>query len=64
MAVGLWGGRCDRLPARRRSRVAGAHFIAFAAASLLLVAALPLTDEAGFIASGVFVAWHVCRVRG
>jgi TRAP transporter 4TM/12TM fusion protein len=39
------------------------RLLAFAAASLL-VAAVPWTDEAGFVASAAFVAWHLYRTRG
>jgi hypothetical protein len=35
---------------------------AFVAAALL-VAAVPLTDELGFIGSALFIAWHLLRTR-
>ena len=34
-----------------------------AAAAFMLVAAVPLTDEIGFVMSAVFVIWHVIRSR-
>jgi hypothetical protein len=34
-----------------------------AAAAFMLVAAIPLTDEIGFVMSAVFVLWHVIRSR-
>jgi TRAP-type uncharacterized transport system fused permease subunit len=61
VAIGLWGGAAIgylRGPLSMAERV-----IAVAAASLLVVA-LPLTDEAGFVASAAFVAWHWYRTRG
>jgi TRAP transporter 4TM/12TM fusion protein len=60
VAIGLWGGAAIgylRGPLNPIERV-----VAFATASLL-VAALPLTDEAGFVASAVFVGWHLYRTR-
>jgi TRAP transporter 4TM/12TM fusion protein len=33
------------------------------AAAILLVAAIPLTDEIGFAATGLFLVWHVVRSR-
>ena len=62
LAIGLWGGAAIgyflRGPLAWPERV-----IAFAAASLL-VAAVPWTDQAGFIASAVFILWHLWRTRG
>ncbi len=60
IAIGLWGGAAVgylRGPLNIFERV-----FAFAAASLL-VAAVPWTDEAGFVASAAFVAWHWYRTR-
>jgi hypothetical protein len=34
------------------------------AAALLLVVAIPLTDEVGFAACALFLAWHLWRSRG
>jgi len=62
VAIGLWGGAAVgyflRGPLGWPER-----FVAFAAASLL-VAAIPWTDQAGFVASGLFIAWHLWRTRG
>ncbi|CDM22812.1 TRAP transporter permease [Castellaniella defragrans] len=33
------------------------------AAAILLVAAIPLTDDIGFAATALFLAWHVARTR-
>ena len=60
LAIGLWGGASIgylRGPLNWTERV-----IAFAVASLL-VAAVPWTDEAGFVASAAFIAWHFYRTR-
>jgi TRAP-type uncharacterized transport system fused permease subunit len=62
IAIGLWGGTAIgyflRGPLTWPERI-----VAFAAASLL-VAAVPWTDQAGFIASVLFVLWHLWRTRG
>ena len=62
IAIGLWGGTAIgyflRGPLSWFERA-----FAFAAASLL-VAAAPWTDQVGFIASALFVAWHLWRTRG
>jgi TRAP transporter 4TM/12TM fusion protein len=62
LAIGLWGGAAVgyflRGPLAWPERIA-----AFAAASLL-VAAVPWTDQAGFIASALFILWHLWRSRG
>jgi TRAP-type uncharacterized transport system fused permease subunit len=62
LAIGLWGGAAIgyflRGPISWPERV-----IAFAAASLL-VAAVPWTDQAGFVASALFILWHLWRRRG
>jgi TRAP transporter 4TM/12TM fusion protein len=62
IAIGLWGGTAIgyflRGPITWPERV-----FAFAAASLL-VAAAPWTDQVGFIASALFVLWHLWRTRG
>ncbi len=60
LAIGLWGGAAIgylRGPLNVVERV-----FAFVAASLL-VAALPATDEAGFAATALFLAWHWFRTR-
>ena len=62
LAIGLWGGAATgyflRGPLAWPERV-----VAFATASLL-VAAVPWTDQAGFVASALFILWHVWRSRG
>ena len=62
LAIGLWGGAATgyflRGPLPWPERV-----VAFATASLL-VAAVPWTDQAGFVASALFILWHVWRSRG
>jgi TRAP transporter 4TM/12TM fusion protein len=62
LAIGLWGGAAIgyflRGPLAWPERI-----VAFVAASLL-VAAVPLTDQAGFIASALFILWHLWRSRG
>ena len=60
VAVGLWGGAAIGYlfgPLSILERI-----VAFASAALL-VAAVPLTDEIGFIACAAFVAWQVLRQR-
>ena len=60
VAIALWGGAAVgylRGPLNWIERL-----LAFAAASLL-VAALPLTDEAGFAMSAAFIVWHLIRTR-
>ena len=60
VAIGLWGGAAIgflRAPLNWAERI-----FAFAAASLL-VAAVPLTDQAGFALSALFVSWHLWRTR-
>jgi TRAP transporter 4TM/12TM fusion protein len=60
VAIGLWGGAAVGF--LRGPLTVVERIIAFAAASLL-VAAVPWTDEAGFVASGAFIAWHWWRTR-
>jgi TRAP transporter 4TM/12TM fusion protein len=60
IAIALWGGTAvgylgRPLNALERAWAAGA--------ALLLVAAVPWTDEAGFAASAAFVLWNVWRLR-
>ena len=60
LAIALWGGAAIGYllgPLNALERVA-----AFAAAALL-VAAVPLTDELGFAACALFLAWHWLRTR-
>jgi len=62
LAICLWGGAAIgyflRGPISWPERV-----VAFASASLL-VTAVPWTDQAGFIASALFILWHLWRTRG
>ena len=66
---GLQGGRRHRTVGRRRRRLpARARSIGpsgslRAVAAFLLVAAVPLTDEIGFVACAAFLAWHLYRVK-
>jgi TRAP-type uncharacterized transport system fused permease subunit len=60
IAIGLWGGAATGYllaPLTWPERV-----FAIVAACFLVVA-LPLTDEIGFVLTGLFVAWHWRRVR-
>ncbi len=60
VAIGLWGATAIgfvRGPLNWIERAA-----AFTAAALL-VAAVPLTDEIGFVASAAFIGWHWLRTR-
>ena len=61
IAIGLWGGAAVgyflRGPLSWPERV-----VAFVASSLL-VAAIPWTDQAGFAASALFIAWHLWHSR-
>ncbi len=61
VAIGLWGAGAIgylRAPLNWMERI-----VAFVAAGLL-VAAAPLTDDLGFVASALFIAWHLLRTRG
>ncbi len=60
LAITLWGAAAIgylRSPLKAWERVWAA------AAAFLLVAALPLTDEIGFVACAAFIAWHLLRHR-
>jgi TRAP-type uncharacterized transport system fused permease subunit len=60
VAIALWGAAAIgylRGPLNWLERAA-----AFTAAALL-VATIPLTDEAGFAAGAALLAWHVWRTR-
>jgi len=60
VAIGLWGGAAIGFllgPLNAAERI-----VAFASAAFL-VAALPVTDEIGFAACALFIAWHAWRVR-
>jgi TRAP-type uncharacterized transport system fused permease subunit len=60
LAIGLWGGAA--IGFLRGPLNAFERAFAFAAAALL-VAAVPATDEIGFVACTLFIAWHVWRTR-
>src|SRR5512143_673662 len=60
VAIGLWGGAAVGY---LRGPLNWAERIFAMAAAALLVAAIPLTDEAGFVLSGAFLAWHWYRTR-
>jgi len=60
LAIMLWGGAAIGYlfaPLNVAERV-----IAFVAAALL-VTAVPITDDIGFVGSALFIAWHVWRAR-
>ncbi len=60
VSIGLWGGAAVgylRGPLNVVERI-----VVFVAAALL-VAAVPLTDQAGFLLAALFVAWHLYRTR-
>jgi TRAP-type uncharacterized transport system fused permease subunit len=60
LAICLWGAAA--IGFLRGPLNAFERFYAFAAAALL-VAALPATDEIGFVACAAFFAWHWLRTR-
>ncbi|MBZ9738028.1 MULTISPECIES: TRAP transporter permease [unclassified Mesorhizobium] len=60
MGVVLWGAAAVGFLARRMAW--WERLVAFAA-GVLLVAALPLTDEAGWALSLAWIGWHVWRAR-
>ena len=62
LAIGLWGGAAVGYFLRGKINWAE-RIIAFASAALL-VAAIPWTDQAGFVASALFIVWHLWRSRG
>ncbi len=60
VAIGLWGAAAIgflQAPLNWTERVI------CAAAALLLVVAVPLTDEAGFALGALFIAWHFFKAR-
>src|SRR4051812_11291343 len=61
IAIGLWGGAAVGY---LRGPLNWIERIVATAAAFLLVLAVPLTDEAGFVACAAFVAWHFFRTRG
>ncbi|MER8484443.1 TRAP transporter permease [Mesorhizobium sp. M1322] len=60
MGIALWGAAAVGFLARRM--VWWERLVAFAA-GVLLVAALPVTDEAGWALSFVWIGWHCWRAR-
>jgi len=60
LAIGLWGAAAI---GHLRAPINWAERIFAFAASALLVAAVPWTDQAGFVLSGLFIAWHLWRTR-
>jgi len=60
LAVALWGGAFVGF---LLGRLAMWERIVCFAAGGLLVAALPITDEAGFLIAAAFLAWHWWRTR-
>ncbi|RWK41804.1 TRAP transporter permease [Mesorhizobium sp.] len=60
MGIALWGAAAVGFLARRMAW--WERLVAFAAGALL-VAALPLTDEAGWALSLVWIGWHCWRAR-
>jgi TRAP-type uncharacterized transport system fused permease subunit len=56
----LWGAAAI---GHWRADLKAAERILAAAGAFLLVAAIPITDELGFAAAAVFVAWHWLRTR-
>ncbi|MER8436722.1 TRAP transporter permease [Mesorhizobium sp. M1312] len=60
MGIALWGAAAVGFLARRM--VLWERLVAFAAGALL-VAALPVTDEAGWALSFVWIGWHCWRAR-
>ena len=61
IAIALWGGAAVGY---LRGPLSWPERIVAAASAGLLVAAVPLTDEGGFVASALFATWHVLRTRG
>ncbi len=60
LAIGLWGAAAI---GHLRSGLNGAERAFAAAAALMLVVAIPLTDEIGFAMCTTFVVWHWLRSR-
>jgi TRAP transporter 4TM/12TM fusion protein len=61
LAIGLWGGAAVGFFLRGPINVFE-RIVAFASAALL-VAAAPWTDQVGFVASALFIVWHLWRSR-
>ncbi|HUH39282.1 MAG TPA: TRAP transporter permease [Castellaniella sp.] len=60
LAIGLWGAGVTGF---LMSRINWFERVYVILAAALLVAAEPWTDDAGFIAAGLFLAWHALRTR-
>jgi len=60
LAIVLWGAAAVGY---LRASLSAAERIFAAATACLLVAALPLTDEIGFVLAALFIAWHWRRSR-
>ncbi|SJM28137.1 TRAP transporter permease [Mesorhizobium delmotii] len=60
MGIAMWGAAAVGFLARRMAW--WERLVAFAA-GVLLVAALPLTDEAGWALSFIWIGWHCWRAR-
>jgi TRAP transporter 4TM/12TM fusion protein len=60
VAIALWGGAAVGY---LRGPLSWPERIVAAASASLLVAAVPWTDEVGFVATVAFAAWHIVRTR-
>ncbi|HXH02850.1 MAG TPA: TRAP transporter permease [Candidatus Competibacteraceae bacterium] len=60
LSIGLWGAAAIGY---LRGPLSWPERVLAAAAAFFLVAALPITDEIGFVLSVLFVLWHGWRVR-
>ncbi len=60
VAIGLWGAASIGF---LRARLAWWERLLAAASALLLVVAIPLTDQMGFVACALFLLWHWWRTR-
>ncbi len=60
LAIVLWGAAAI---GHLRSPLNAAERLVAAVAAGLLVAALPITDEAGFALAAAFMGWHYLRTR-
>jgi TRAP-type uncharacterized transport system fused permease subunit len=60
LSIGLWGAAAIGYV---RGPLAWFERLWAFVAAALLVAAVPLTDEIGFVAAALFIVWHVMRTR-
>jgi TRAP-type uncharacterized transport system fused permease subunit len=60
VAIGLWGAAAI---GHLRAPLSWAERMICAAAALLLVVAIPLTDEAGFGLGAAFLLYHFVKAR-